>query len=119
MTRLRQRWYDENFIQKANEGADGGLSGRRLKKFIDHFHNISKMDDLTEVFTCGCCYWFAFVLCSRFKEVKMMYDPVINHFVKEKDNGLCDIAGDVAGRCNVVPWDEYEDDLEKARIIKY
>lgn len=76
------------------------MAQERLKKFIDHFHNIIKIDDLTEVFTCGCRYWFAFVLCSRtaelfflldilrFKEVKMMYDPVINHFVKEKDNGL-------------------------------
>ena len=49
----------------------------------------------------------------------MMYDPVINHFVAEIDNRLYDITGDVTGKYDVVPWDSYEDDLEKERIIKY
>lgn len=90
-----------------------------VQRFINHFHSISKIDNITDVFTEGCCYWFAFILCSRFKEAKIMYDPVINHFVAEIENKLYDITGDVTDKYDTVLWETYEDDLEKERIIKH
>lgn len=90
-----------------------------MDEFIRHFHNISSNQHIDEVFTCGCCYWFAFILCGRFPEAVMMYDPVINHFVVQYENKLYDITGDVTGKYNVIPWDDFDDELEKQRIIEY
>lgn len=88
------------------------------EQFIKHFHKISSTDDITEVFTCGCCYWFARILCERF-HAKMMYDPVINHFAAEINNRLYDITGDVTHKYHVIPWESFDDDLERQRIIDY
>ena len=85
--------------------------------FIQCFHDISEDDDITDVFTCGCCYWFAHILKTRYPQGEIMYDPVINHFVTQIDGRLYDITGDVTGLYDVVSWENYEDDLEKERII--
>jgi hypothetical protein len=47
-----------------------------------------------------------------------MYDQVFNHFVTEIDGRLYDITGDVTEKYNVIPWDEYSDDLHRIRIIR-
>lgn len=94
-----------------------------VEQFINHFHRTSKTGDVTEVFTNGCCYWFAFILCSRFEGARIMYDQVANHFAAEIGGRLYDITGDVTGQYNMIPWDKYDDivqdDLEKSRILDY
>ncbi len=90
-----------------------------VEKFINHFLVVSPAKNVTEVFTCGCCYWFAYILCGRFANAEMMYDPIINHFVVEIDGRLYDITGDVTGQYNVEPWKDFADELEKQRIIDY
>lgn len=88
-----------------------------ITNFLRRFHLGDKNVDT--VFTCGCCYWFADILCRRFpNNSRLMYDQVINHFVTEIDGRLYDITGDVTGKYNVEPWDELEDDLLKKRIIR-
>ena len=49
-----------------------------------------------------------------------MYDPIANHFVTQIEDRLFDITGDVTDYYsgNVVPWNTYEDDIEKKRIIR-
>lgn len=86
--------------------------------FIERFTNKGKWHEVIESFTCGCCYWFAHILCTRFPEADMMYDPIINHFVVRIDNRLYDITGDVTDHYNVVMWDYYDDEIEKLRIIE-
>lgn len=76
--------------------------------FISHFHKISKTNDIDEVFTCGCCYWFAYILCGRFQEAEMMYDPVINHFMVGYGGRLYDITGDVTDKYNATAFINYE-----------
>lgn len=49
--------------------------------FILRFTNNGKWNSVIESFTCGCCYWFAYILSVRFPNAIIMYDPVINHFV--------------------------------------
>lgn len=83
--------------------------------FLKRFH-LSK--DVDIVFTCGCCYWFASILCQRFQESRLMYDQIQNHFVAEIDGRLYDITGDVTDRYNVSPWDEMVDELHKSHIIR-
>lgn len=90
-----------------------------IKHFISHFHKVSPTDDVTEVFTLGCCYWFAYILCNRFENAKMMYDPIINHFVTQIGDRLYDITGDVTDKYRVVEWEHFDDELEKQRIVDY
>ena len=89
------------------------------EQFINHFHKVSPSDDITEVFTSGCCYWFAFILCKRFPNTKMMYDPIENHFAAQIGNKLYDITGDVTKYYHMIPWSLFNDELEKQRIIDY
>lgn len=71
------------------------------------------------VFTQGCCFWFASILCERFPtNSRIMYDQVMNHFVAEIDGRLYDITGDVTDSYNVEPWDELDDDLLRQRIVR-
>ena len=50
-----------------------------VESFLKRFHLSENVD---EVFTCGCCYWFAAVLFGRFIRdgATIMYDEVANHF---------------------------------------
>lgn len=84
--------------------------------FLKRFHSDK---DIDVVFTNGCCYWFAEILCRRFPErSRLMYDQVANHFVVEMDSCLYDITGNVTDEYDVKPWDELDDDLLKQRIIR-
>ena len=88
----------------------------KRKIVLDFIRNFKGSED---TFLNGCCYWFAFILCNRFPEAVMMYDPVINHFVTQIDGRLYDITGEVTQEYKVVRWDTYPDELEKQRIEKY
>lgn len=85
---------------------------------IENFIRRFRSNGTIETFTSGCCYWFAYILCGRFINSKIMYDIVANHFVAEINNRLFDITGDVTGKYNVISWDSYDDDLHKKRIIR-
>lgn len=90
-----------------------------IGNFIERFQKTSKTQNITEVFTCGCCYWFAHILCSRFSDAIMMYDPVMNHFMVGYDDRLYDITGDVTDQYEAIPWKNFEDELERQRIVDY
>lgn len=98
-------------------------SEEKILSFIAHFQGKTGAEIIIDRFTSGCCYWFAFILCSRFPNARMMYDPVVNHFMAEIDGRLYDITGDVTGKYNVIPWDQYDsifqDSSEKERIKQY
>lgn len=87
-----------------------------VTNFLKRFHSDKDVDI---VFTCGCCYWFAEILCRRFQAQScLMYDQVANHFVVQIEGRLYDITGDVTDKYDVEPWDELDDDLLKQRIIR-
>ena len=90
---------------------------KEIADFLHRFHLGG--GDVDTVFTCGCCYWFAEILCKRFPNSVMMYDQVANHFVVEIEGRLYDITGDVTEKYNVAPWDELDDDLLRSRIIRH
>lgn len=85
--------------------------------FIDKFKELYK-SEIETVFTSGCCYWFAYILCTRFSG-EMMYDRIANHFMCGFDSKLYDITGDVSDRYNAIRWEDFEDELERGRIIDY
>lgn len=86
--------------------------------FIKHFQNPGTIATFTE----GCCYWFARILCERFRNDSpiMMYDPVMNHFAALIRGHIYDVTGEIYEEGFVV-WDEYEklDELESGRIERY
>ena len=90
-----------------------------VENFLKRFH--PKDQTVDYVFTSGCCYWFALILNTRFPDSKIMYEPVLNHFVTEIDGRLYDVTGDVTSKyTNIVEWDTYalDDDLYRNRIIR-
>lgn len=87
-----------------------------IKNFLSAFH---LSNDVETVFTQGCCYWFAWILHTRFPESRIMYDEVYGHFVTEINGRLYDITGDVTDTYSATPWDEMpDDDPHKHRIIR-
>ena len=90
----------------------------QITNFINRFRILSKTDEIVDVFTSGCCYWFAFILANRFSGT-VMFDPVASHFVAEIGGDLYDVTGNVTAIYNVVPWDSYPDETHKKRIEEY
>lgn len=90
----------------------------KIEYFILHFLRASPTQNIKETFTNGCCYWFAYILCSRFSQSKLMYDVTENHFVAQIGDRLFDITGDVTDRYNVIEWEKYDDKLHKERLIR-
>ena len=87
------------------------------ERFIARFHNVSQTNNIDDVFTSGCCYWFAAILCMRFSDAVLMYDPVINHFMAGRHGRLFDITGDVTDQYkHAIPWGQFDDCEERARI---
>ena len=41
----------------------------------------------------GNCYWFSFILCERFPELSIYYDPVEGHFYAGDGNVFFDWVG--------------------------
>ena len=72
-----------------------------VANFLKRFHAFDNIDD---VFTLGCCYWFAHILYFRFPHSRIMYDQVVNHFGTEIDGRIYDITGDVTDKYDMIPW---------------
>ncbi len=82
--------------------------------FLRRFHISENVD---EVFTCSCCYWFAKIMSERFPESQIMYDSIACHFVVEIDGRLFDITGDVTDKYNAELWSDFTDVIHKERIV--
>lgn len=105
---------------------------KNILKFINHFTLNGKQIQVIECFTCGCCYWFAHILYSRFGEVdeygnpcehsNIYYDEVENHFCyyDEITDKFYDITGDITGKYDMKPWYElvHKDELLFNRIVR-
>lgn len=89
-----------------------------VKNFLSRFHESDRVD---EVFTSGCCYWFAVILSKRFEDrhAEIVYDEIANHFGAAIDGRVFDITGDVTDAYRWRPWSEMTDDRHRQRIIHY
>lgn len=95
----------------------------KVIKFINRFTQNGQNNGTIETFTCGCCYWFAKILFSRFMhecEVEMMYDQIENHFGCLIDGVVYDITGDVTAKYD---WQTFSsvfetDELLGSRLIR-
>lgn len=85
-----------------------------ISRFLKRFHDYDTVD---EIFTNGCCFWFAVTMVLRFQG-KLMYDPIYGHFVTKIDDHLYDITGDVTEKYNPIPWEDIHDETYKQRIVR-
>lgn len=89
-----------------------------VAQFLQRFHS---SENITEVFSFGCCYWFAKILYDRFATTigaTIMYDEVENHFGTRISGRIYDITGDVTSKYEWKPWHALDDDLLRLRIIR-
>ena len=72
-----------------------------INSFICRF-----LGDASDVFTRGCCYWFAVILSQRFAacNAKIVYDQVSNHFGTRVFGKVFDITGDVTDKFSWEDW---------------
>lgn len=99
----------------------------KVMGFINRFTQGGKNQGTIETFTCGCCFWFAYILQERFydidawhEDVEIMYDQIENHFGCQIDGRVYDITGDVTDKYNWQTWISVvdEDELHAEHIIR-
>ena len=76
-----------------------------------------------QTFTSGCCYWFAYILTSRFEDGEIVLAVIENHFLTRIHGRLYDITGDVTEKYEssvLVSWCDMDayDVLQKERIVR-
>lgn len=94
------------------------ISSPDVSAFLRRFH---QSDNVTDVFSFGCCYWFAKILFDRFSHLsgtEIMYDEIENHFGTKVGESVYDITGDVTAKYVWKPWADLNDDLLRKRIIR-
>lgn len=80
---------------------------KEVLDFISKFQN----DGTIKIFTEGCCYWFAKILCERFKmpnyKTDLMYNQVSGHFAAIIDGNMYDITGEIPSSDEWTLWDTW------------
>lgn len=79
-----------------------------INKFINEFKQFGK--SVIKCFTEGNCYWFAFILKTRFPEGQIVLNNLINHFAFKVNDKLYDITGccDNTYEGEWVSWLDYQ-----------
>ena len=97
---------------KAVEKMEQNVSG-----FLKRFHSAPTVD---EVFTNGCCYWFAYILFRRFLRdgARIMYDEGSNHFGTMIGGRVYDVTGDVTDCYTWKAWDAVADLALRKRVVR-
>ena len=80
--------------------------------FLRRFHSSENIDD---VFTNSCSYWFAAVLFGRFIRdgATIMYDKATNYFGTRIKGRVYDITGDVTNEHQWAPWESIDGSLRE------
>ena len=91
--------------------------------FINRFTNHNRNQAVIDCFTMGCCYWFAYILYTRFKRYNhahMVYDTIANHWGCYIDGKVFDITGDVTEKYQWERWDKfiYKDVALTRRLVR-
>lgn len=77
--------------------------------------------EVVEAFTCGCCFWFAYILAARFGQqygAEIVTDYIAKHFAARIGGRVYDITGDVTDAGTWEPWAECGDARLRERIAQ-
>lgn len=91
---------------------------KEILNFIDRFTLQGRLQDTITTFTQGCCFWFAFILHTRFPDSTIMYDPVVGHFITRIGGRDYDIRGDVTGKFEAYKWDDNTEEFDKEHVTR-
>ena len=88
---------------------------------MNEIERFIKLFDGDLKFMNGLCYWFAYILNSRFVGGDIWYDPIENHFYFVLDNVAYDVRGKVELPKTASKWCYYDnvDILDYYRVVKY
>ena len=88
--------------------------------FIRRFHQCRDIPSIVDVFTNGCCYWFAYILHARFPDSEIVYSDRFIHFATKINGIVYDIRGVVPSQDEYVSWEEFRkaDETHADRIIR-
>lgn len=92
-----------------------------VERFIHKFKQFDKSGEVVKTFTEGYCYYFACILCERFKIGTIWYSEKDNHFAARIGSRLYDITGDITSRkADFIPWHKMQevDSLVYARLVR-
>ena len=94
-----------------------------MTEILNFIEDIKKTSpkEITNLFSCGYCYWFAVILSTRFNG-SIFYLPIENHFITKINNNFYDIKGLYKPKEDIYLWpDEYTqtDKLDYERVCKY
>ena len=90
-------------------------------RFIREFKRFDT-GQVTRTFTNGYCYWFAFILHTRFPDSEIVYYSAGNHFACKIGKRIFDITGDITDQNHFFEsWEEYQkiEPADSAQVIKY
>lgn len=91
--------------------------------FIGRFSHVGRNErvQVLDAFLFGCCWWFAFILKSRFEReypCEIVVNYVANHFACRINGSVYDITGRRADVGEWERWDDCADDALRERIIE-
>ena len=86
---------------------DAGLK-KEILAFIQKFHNEGTIKTFTE----GCCYWFAYILCERFRSydvnTSLAYNQIKGHFAAIINGRFYDITGEIPSSYEWDTWESFK-----------
>ena len=86
---------------------DAGLK-KEILAFIQKFHNEGTIKTFTE----GCCYWFAHILCERFRSydvsTSLAYNQIKGHFAAIINGRFYDITGEIPSSYEWDTWESFK-----------
>lgn len=70
--------------------------------------------------TNGNCYYFAIILSARFPSGKILYDPIMGHFLFRYKGKVYDYNGEHEDNADYLEWAHYTsyDPLDYARVVR-
>ena len=79
-----------------------------VQRFIREFKRFDT-GQVTRTFTNGYCYWFAFILHTRFPDSEIVYYDAGNHFACKIGKRIFDITGDITDKhLFFESWEEFK-----------
>ena len=83
-------------------------------------HFIKKRFKTDSNWTTGNCYYFAMILCERFRDMKIYYDPIDGHFFVGADGEYYDWTGRIEAPPQMMSLDDLrrEDPLWFSHLMR-
>lgn len=89
-----------------------------MNEILNFITIFQETDDIQQLFSTRCSYWFAMILFRRFIHIgaEIMYNKDLNQFATRIRNKLFNIYGEIPTNDKWVKWNEIANNPESNRI---